>query len=94
MKWINWFFPSLKDKVIMAPKKSLVHGSILLDDAPALDCVNTSSWIPVVFSDAFNGPGTKWAHFEHWTWGDDVQKLVSIAKSFRYMTPVDFDGYR
>jgi len=92
MKWINWFFPSLKDKVIMAPKKSLVHGSILLDDAPALDCVNTSSWVPVVFSDAFNGPGTKWAHFEHWTWGDDIQKLVSIAKSFRHMTPVDFHG--
>lgn len=92
MRWIKRYFPELHSKVIMTPKKSLVHGSILLDDAPATDCVATSSWIPVVFSEAFNGPGSQWGHFEHWKWGDDVQKLVAISKSFRYMTPVDFSG--
>ena len=34
MWWIKEYFPALSSKVIMAPKKSLIFGQTLLDDAP------------------------------------------------------------
>lgn len=76
MLWIEQNFPDLYTKVIMAPKKSLVHGHILLDDAPVLSCIDEASWAPIVFSDAFNGSGSEWEHLPHWTWGDSIETLM------------------
>ena len=85
MAWIMKWFPDLYAKVIMAPKKSLVHGAILLDDAPNHTCIPNSSWLPVVFTDTFNGPHSKWGQLKHWKWGDDVNELVELAAAFPYI---------
>lgn len=75
MFWIERNFPNLYTKVIMAPKKSMVVGDILLDDAPALDCIDQAVWKPVVFKDTFNGEKSNWAHLPHWSWGDSIDIL-------------------
>jgi 5'(3')-deoxyribonucleotidase len=84
MYWIKENFPDLHNKVIMAPKKSMVIGDILLDDAPAVSCIPANSWRPVVFTDTFNISHKDWGSLEHWSWGDDVEKLVAIANTFTY----------
>lgn len=76
MWWIKTYFPDLYSKVIMTPKKSLVQGTILLDDAPDLDCVDRAFWKPVVFTDQFNGSDSEWAHLPHWSWGDSIHNLI------------------
>jgi 5'(3')-deoxyribonucleotidase len=81
MKWIKKHFPDLHEKVIMAPKKSLVHGDILLDDAPNHTCIPNSSWTPVVFTDTFNLYDEKWSALPHWTWGCPIEDLLKHAES-------------
>lgn len=78
MWWISQYFPELYSKVIMTPKKSLVHGDILLDDAPDLICVSDARWTPVVFTDTFNGAHSKWGHLPFWSWSDPIDILLKI----------------
>lgn len=78
--WIGEFFPQFINKLIMAPKKSMVHGAILLDDAPRLECIPVATWKPVIFESVFNGDHSEWAGIPSWTWGDDVQLLLDLAK--------------
>lgn len=70
-------------KLILAPDKSKIRGDILLDDAPKLPWIPHAEWTPVVYSQPFNGPGSKWAHLPHWQWGDDVAELIEIAEARR-----------
>ena len=83
MHWIKQNFPSLFSKVIMAPQKHLVRGSILLDDAPDLGYIHKASWTPVVFADTFNGPASNWGFLNRWAWGDDINILIEIAEKTR-----------
>lgn len=78
MAWIKRNFPELKDKVIMAPKKSLVRGDILLDDAPDLACSINASWTPVVFDLPYNRVDSQWQYFNRWTWGDPLLTLTNL----------------
>jgi len=78
MNWIKRHFPQLKNKVIMAPKKSMVHGDILLDDAPDLSCSINSSWKPVIFDLPYNRADSQWKNFYRWSWGDSVNELINL----------------
>lgn len=78
MTWIKRHFPKLQNKVIMAPKKSLVHGAILLDDAPDLSCSLNSSWLPVVFDLPYNTTGSQWQSFHRWSWSDPISTLTNL----------------
>ena len=79
--WLRGFFPQLENKLIIAPTKSLVHGAILLDDAPKHDCLARASWSPVLFPDVFNiQPGCGWEHLPRWKWGDPIRDLVKHAE--------------
>lgn len=65
-----------EQRLIIAPDKSLVRGNILLDDAIKPEWLPHAEWHPVVFSMPFNGEGSKWEHWPHWTWGDPIGALL------------------
>lgn len=67
-------------RLIMAPDKSLVIGDVLLDDAPKPEWFVRAPWQPVVFSTPWNGPGSVWGELPHWTWGEDVERLLEKAR--------------
>lgn len=78
-RWLRLWFPQLEPKLIIAPTKSMVHGDILLDDAPKFDCMEIATWEPVLFPDVFNvQPGCGWEHLPRWTWGDPVEDLLEM----------------
>lgn len=78
--WIRRHFPQLEDKLIIAPDKSLVHGAILLDDAPKWAWIGKASWTPVVFRSGFNGRDSMWGRLRHhWSWGEPIDLLLDIA---------------
>lgn len=69
------------DHLILSPDKSLVQGHLLLDDAPKLEWTKRATWVPVVFPMNWNGQGSEWEGLLTWTWGDDLEILVDIAKA-------------
>ena len=79
--WIARHFPGLLDRLIITPNKGLVHGDVLLDDAPKASWIvdETTSWQAVIFPAPFNGPGTVWGELPRWTWGDPVDELLAHA---------------
>lgn len=64
-------------RLIITPNKGLIRGTTLLDDAPNPDWFDTALWKPVIFTSPWNGEGSKWADLPHWTWGDDVEMLLT-----------------
>lgn len=66
-------------RLILAPDKSLVRGSVLLDDAIKMEWLPRAEWRPVVFPKPFNGAGSEWEHLPRWTWGDDPKRLLGMA---------------
>lgn len=80
-RWLREHFPMLVDRLIIAPDKSRINGHVLLDDAPHLDWVKRASWWPVIFAMPFNGPGSQWSAFPHWTWADPIEALMERAKT-------------
>lgn len=66
-------------KLILAPDKSMVRGDILLDDAPHPDWIPRAAWQPVIFTEPFNGEGSKWADYPQWTWTDGVDRLMEVV---------------
>lgn len=73
--WLAEHFPMLEDKLIIAPDKSLICGAVLLDDAPKTEWVGRAPWSPVIFTAPFNGPGSEWEQYPHWTWGEPLHDL-------------------
>lgn len=67
------------DRLFIAPDKSLVHGAILLDDAPKPKWYSRALWLPVIFPTPWNGTGSLWEGLPRWTWGDDPEELLAIA---------------
>ena len=76
--WLRKWFPHLEHKAIMTPKKSLVHGDILLDDAPHQNCIHRASWIPVVFEQPYNISNPIWKDCHRWTWGQPIEYLINV----------------
>lgn len=74
--WVRRRWPELEQKLIFAPDKSMVKGDILLDDATKPEWAEIADWNPVMFSQPYNGPGTQWENWPHWTWGDSVEDLI------------------
>lgn len=52
--WLADHFPELVDRLIIAPDKSMVHGDVLLDDAPKLEWFHRATWEPVIFDAPYN----------------------------------------
>lgn len=77
--WLVEHFPELHDRMIVAPKKRYVYGHVLLDDAPALDCAREAPWVPIVFSDVYNGTGSQWSHLPRWSWGEPIDHVYHSA---------------
>lgn len=73
-QWIARHFPALTERLIIAPNKAMVHGDVLLDDAPKDEWFAVASWRPVIFAAPFNRG--QWPHLQRWTWGDDIAALV------------------
>lgn len=76
-EWIDRHFPALNGRLILAPDKSMVHGSILLDDAPKREWLSHATWNPVLFSVPFNRQG--YPGIPHWAWGRPVELLLDLA---------------
>lgn len=68
-------------RLVITPDKSLVHGAVLLDDAPKLGWLKSATWVPVIFTTPWNGPGSKWGHFQHWSWEDPIDTLIRGVRS-------------
>lgn len=77
--WVGEHFPDLKEKLVITADKSIVRGHILLDDAIKLSWLETAYWTPVVFSAAYNGPGSQWERLPRWTWGDSLSILHTLG---------------
>lgn len=75
--WLAEHFPALKDRLILAPDKSLIVGDVLLDDAPKLKWLPRAQWAPVIFTCPFNGPGSEWEGLPHWSWGQSIDHIIS-----------------
>lgn len=73
--WLRRYFPWLATRLILAPDKTMVHGDVLLDDAPPPFTFPQYPWAPVVFTRAFNGEGSTWGHLPHWSWGEPYHVL-------------------
>jgi 5'(3')-deoxyribonucleotidase len=73
--WMRRHFPELEHKMILAPNKGMVKGSILLDDAPKSEWFRYAEWEPVIFPSVFN-EGGEWTGLRRWTWGDPIEELI------------------
>ena len=78
--WIAEHFPSLHQKLFIAPNKGMLQGDILLDDAPAIEWIEQDNWAPVIFSKPFNQGHSVWADYPHFSWGDDIGILLDQVK--------------
>lgn len=76
--WLRRHFPQLEDKLILAPNKGMIHGDILLDDAPKVEWFDYATWRPVLFAVPFNS-SPEWATLPRWTWGDSIDDLFHGA---------------
>lgn len=65
-----------KRKLIIAPDKSMVRGTTLLDDAPAIEWLDRALWNPIIFKMPWNGHGSKWQGLPRWTWGEPYANLL------------------
>lgn len=72
--------PQWTDRLIIAPDKSLVRGTILVDDAPYIEWLERAEWEPVMFDLSWNREGSPWGELtERWTWEDGVHALIGAA---------------
>lgn len=55
--WVAEYFPSLVGKLILAPNKGMVSGSILVDDAIKPAWLRYANWVPVVYEHPWNASG-------------------------------------
>lgn len=81
-RWLNRHLGrDWERRLIVTPDKSMVIGSILLDDAPKPEWFDRASWRPVIFPWSFNGAGSVWANLPRWQWGDHPQRLLDNGPS-------------
>lgn len=67
--------PQYERRLIITPDKSLIRGTILLDDAPKPEWLLRAMWHPVIFPAPWNGEGSAWQHLPRWHWNDGIQIL-------------------
>lgn len=70
------------ERLIIAPDKSMVRGTVLLDDAPKISWIERALWNPIIFRTPWNGAGSKWAHFPHWSWGESLEILLNPKPNY------------
>lgn len=70
MAWIDEHFPILHGRVIIAPRKSMIHGDLLLDDCHKDADLEECSYLPVWYSYPHNDYGSP-----RFTWDDPVTLL-------------------
>lgn len=79
MEWIKRHFPELVGKVILAPKKSMVKGDILLDDAHKPADFHEASWLPVWYPYPHNMNGSPaFDRRLYWHWGFPISVLETL----------------
>lgn len=80
--WVMEHFPHLGRKLIITPDKRKIRGDILLDDAPKIEwCEDPNTeWTPVIYSRPFNGKGSEWEEFPHYSWDQDIEILIGIGQ--------------
>jgi len=76
-QWIARHFPKLTNKLMIVPDKSMVHGDILLDDAPKVEWIPQATWKPILFTTPFNHDESEWAGLPRWTWSDPIGNLLA-----------------
>lgn len=74
--WVRKRWPDLEHKLIITPDKSLINGDVLLDDAIRPEWAATATWNPVIYRQSYNGAGTKWENWPHWSWSESVEDLL------------------
>ncbi len=81
--WLREHFDAdLEKRLILTSDKSLVCGSILLDDHIKLPELERATWRGVVYEqpfNAWNGGENTWDHLPRFQWGDDIEYLVEFA---------------
>lgn len=70
-------------RMFIAPDKSRLHGTLLLDDCHKMDWIPRATWAPIVFEAPWNGEGTKWDGLPRWSWGQPVEDLLEKAAEYR-----------
>ena len=77
--WVAEHFPSLVGKLILAPNKGMVSGSVLVDDAIKPSWLTYANWAPVVYDHPWNRQG-KYSLQDHRglsgriTWEDFIRR--------------------
>lgn len=69
-------------RLILTPDKSVVHGAILLDDAPKAawyGSAGRATWKPVLYPTSWNHAESAWGNLPTWTWGEPVEDLLWLA---------------
>jgi 5'-nucleotidase len=77
--WLEEHFPGYERKLIITPDKSMVHGAILLDDAPHIDWIRRAEWAPVIFDAPYNRDGSKWEGLSRTTW----EEILTNSKRWK-----------
>jgi len=80
MAWIAEHFPDLVGRVIVAPRKSMIHGDLLLDDAHRSDDLREATYCPVWYRYPHNYKADRL----FFTWADSVELLESYAGLHSY----------
>jgi 5'-nucleotidase len=75
-EWVARFFPGMERKLILAPDKSLVQGTILLDDAIKEREELRATWAAVHYSYSHNLDKTGYK----FTWAEGAERLLTIAE--------------
>lgn len=52
--WLADHFPELASKLITAPDKSMIHGDVLIDDAPKPGWIAEATWLPIIYDQPYN----------------------------------------
>lgn len=66
-------------RLIITPDKSLVTGTLLLDDAPTPAWFARARWKPVMYPTAYNGAGSEWEGLPRWSWDQPIGDLMALA---------------
>lgn len=84
LAWVRNHFPTLAEKVIITPDKSMVRGDVLLDDHPKPAQAHRALWQPVVFRQPYNALLQAEQAWDGFSWGDDPSVLLKNADYARF----------
>lgn len=77
--WLTEHFPALTDRLICAPDKSMIHGTVLIDDAPKPEWFARATWRPVIFPAPFNEQAPEYRGLPRFGWEHDPHDIFDIV---------------